>query len=339
MHYGLLPRANRGIFAINELPDLAGKIQVALFNIMQEGDVQIKGYPVRLALDVALVFSRQPRGLHRPRQNRHAAQRPHRLRDPHPLSRDPSRRASPSPRRKPGVRIAADLTIRSPRTTSARSSSRSPSPPAKTRKSTSAPASRSACPSPPWSSSSRTPNAAPCCMANRSSSPASATSTPRFPASPARSSSNTKARCRAPTPSSARSSAPPSPASSISYFADTNTQQIEQWFNLGGSVQLNDSQPAEATLAELEQIQGLFEKLSPLGINARDAPEKIVAAAEFLLEGLYAHKKLSRSEERGFSAQDRARATAERSQERRDESREYEQWQQRRSNKQRSGLN
>ena len=48
MHYGLLPRANRGIFAINELPDLAGKIQVGLFNIMQEGDVQIKGYPVRL---------------------------------------------------------------------------------------------------------------------------------------------------------------------------------------------------------------------------------------------------------------------------------------------------
>jgi magnesium chelatase subunit I len=48
MHYGLLPRANRGIFAVNELPDLAGKIQVALFNIMQEGDVQIKGYPVRL---------------------------------------------------------------------------------------------------------------------------------------------------------------------------------------------------------------------------------------------------------------------------------------------------
>src|ERR1700733_13646873 len=54
MHYGLLPRANRGIFAINELPDLAGKIQVALFNIMQEGDVQIKGYPVRLELDVVL---------------------------------------------------------------------------------------------------------------------------------------------------------------------------------------------------------------------------------------------------------------------------------------------
>jgi len=60
IHYGLLPRANRGIFAINELPDLAGKIQVGLFNIMQEGDVQIKGFPVRLPLDVLLVFSANP---------------------------------------------------------------------------------------------------------------------------------------------------------------------------------------------------------------------------------------------------------------------------------------
>jgi magnesium chelatase subunit I len=57
---GLLPRANRGIFAINELPDLSGKIQVGLFNIMQEGDVQIKGYPVRLQLDVLLTFTANP---------------------------------------------------------------------------------------------------------------------------------------------------------------------------------------------------------------------------------------------------------------------------------------
>ena len=60
MHYGLLPRAHRGIFAINELPDLAGKIQVGLFNILQEGDVQIKGYPVRLPLDLLMVFSANP---------------------------------------------------------------------------------------------------------------------------------------------------------------------------------------------------------------------------------------------------------------------------------------
>jgi magnesium chelatase subunit I len=60
MHFGLLPRANRGVFAINELPDLSGKVQVGLFNIMQEGDVQIKGYPVRLPLDVLLAFTANP---------------------------------------------------------------------------------------------------------------------------------------------------------------------------------------------------------------------------------------------------------------------------------------
>src|SRR3981189_2851394 len=60
IHYGLLPRANRGIFAINELPDLAGKIQVGLFNIMQEGDIQIKGYPLRPPLDVLPVFPANP---------------------------------------------------------------------------------------------------------------------------------------------------------------------------------------------------------------------------------------------------------------------------------------
>jgi magnesium chelatase subunit I len=60
MHYGLIPRANRGIFAINELPDLAPRIQVGLFNVLEERDVQIRGYPIRLNLDVCLVFSANP---------------------------------------------------------------------------------------------------------------------------------------------------------------------------------------------------------------------------------------------------------------------------------------
>jgi magnesium chelatase subunit I len=60
IHFGMLPRANRGVFAINELPDLAGRIQVGLFNVLQEGDVQIKGYPVRLPLDVLMVFTANP---------------------------------------------------------------------------------------------------------------------------------------------------------------------------------------------------------------------------------------------------------------------------------------
>lgn len=60
VHYGILPRSNRGIFAINELPDLSARIQVGLLNILEEGDVQIRGFPVRLPLDVLLVFSANP---------------------------------------------------------------------------------------------------------------------------------------------------------------------------------------------------------------------------------------------------------------------------------------
>ncbi len=60
MHFGLIPRTNRGIFCINELPDLAPKIQVGLFNVLEERDVQIRGYPVRLHLDLCMVFSANP---------------------------------------------------------------------------------------------------------------------------------------------------------------------------------------------------------------------------------------------------------------------------------------
>ncbi|MCC5828411.1 MAG: magnesium chelatase [Phycisphaeraceae bacterium] len=60
MHFGLIPRTNRGIFAINELPDLAPRIQVGLFNVLEERDIQIRGYPIRLSLDVCLAFSANP---------------------------------------------------------------------------------------------------------------------------------------------------------------------------------------------------------------------------------------------------------------------------------------
>ena len=60
IHYGLIPRTNRGIFAVNELPDLTEKVQVGLFNLMEEKDVQIKGYKIRLPLDVVIVASANP---------------------------------------------------------------------------------------------------------------------------------------------------------------------------------------------------------------------------------------------------------------------------------------
>ncbi|MFI5396553.1 MAG: magnesium chelatase [Candidatus Binatia bacterium] len=60
IHYGIIPRTNRGIFAINELPDLTEKVQVGLFNLMEEKDVQIKGYKIRLPLDIVIVASANP---------------------------------------------------------------------------------------------------------------------------------------------------------------------------------------------------------------------------------------------------------------------------------------
>ena len=85
IHYGLIPRTNRGIFSINELPDLSERIQVSLFNLMQERDVQIKGYRIMLPLDIMLVSSANPGGLHEPRAHHHAAQGQVRRADSHAL--------------------------------------------------------------------------------------------------------------------------------------------------------------------------------------------------------------------------------------------------------------
>jgi len=60
IHFGIIPRTNRGIFAINELPDLQPRIQVGLFNVMQEKDIQVRGFPIRIPLDVMIVYSANP---------------------------------------------------------------------------------------------------------------------------------------------------------------------------------------------------------------------------------------------------------------------------------------
>ena len=120
------------------------------------------------------------------------------------------------------------------------------------------------------------------------------------------------------------------------YFAETNTQQIEQWFNLGGSVQLSDTNAAEDSLKELQQIQGLFDKLKPLGLEKRAGAEALVSAAEFLLEGMTAHKRLSRSEERSFTAaerQTRKDRAANFTEEIRDREKEAQDWQARQRTK------
>ena len=124
------------------------------------------------------------------------------------------------------------------------------------------------------------------------------------------------------------------------YFAEVNTQQIEEWFNLGGTVQLSDAVPAEQSLKELQQIQGLFDKLKPLNLEKRAGAEALVSAAEFLLEGMTAHKRISRNEERSFTAaekqtrKDRSQNFAE---ETRQRERETQDWQSR--NRSKRGFN
>ncbi|HEY9126668.1 MAG TPA: magnesium chelatase, partial [Acidobacteriaceae bacterium] len=118
------------------------------------------------------------------------------------------------------------------------------------------------------------------------------------------------------------------------YFGDqsnggANTQQIEQYFHLGGTLQVDDTDNSKTILKNLQEIQGLIEKLSPLGIRSKDEPATIIAGAEVLLEGLAAHKKLSRTEERGFSAPDRQSRKEQR--QRNEEDQQYEDWQNRRS--------
>jgi magnesium chelatase subunit I len=87
-----------------------------------------------------------------------------------------------------------------------------------------------------------------------------------------------------------------------SYFKNTDMQQIVQWFDLGGEIQLADSAGASEALHALRGIQGLMEKTVKVGVGPKDSPEAQVSAAEFILEGLHAHKKIGRNEERVFTA-------------------------------------
>ena len=86
------------------------------------------------------------------------------------------------------------------------------------------------------------------------------------------------------------------------YFTGANMQQIVQWFDLGGEIQLSDSISALEAVENLQGIQGLIDKLGPLGVSQKESPEQQASAAEFILEGLHAHKRIGRSEERVFKA-------------------------------------
>jgi magnesium chelatase subunit I len=319
MHYGLLPRANRGIFAINEVPDLAGKIQVALFNIMQEGDVQIKGYPVRLELDVAIVFSANPedytaRGkIVTPLKDRIGSE----IRTHYPES------------------VEEAIEITSQEAWTARSYVDVPKQTGPTIESIEI----------PHFIRQIVEQIAFIARDDKKVDKRSGVSQ-RLPISTMElvlSNAERRALIHGESLVVPRVgdiySALPGITGKIEleyegelkgseivvreiirqaiaqiydgYFADTNTQQIEQWFNLGGAVELNDKQPSQTVFDSLQQIQGLFDKLTPLKVSTRTPVEVAVSSAEFLLEGMTAHKKISRSEARTFSAGDKRRRAEE----------------------------
>ena len=299
MHYGLLPRANRGIFAVNEVPDLAGKIQVALFNIMQEGDVQIKGYPVRLELDVAITFSANPedytaRGkIVTPLKDRIGSEiRTHYL---------DSLEQAMSVTEQEAWSTRAALDIQVPRyirevveqiAFAAREDKRVDK--------------RSGV-------SQRLPiSTMELVISNaerRALAHGETLAVPRvgdiytsLPGITGKIELEYEGEMRGADIVVRDIIKTAVQRTFDGYFADVNTQQIEQWFNLGGTVQLSDTVAAEQSLQELQQIQGLFDKLKPLNLEKRASAEVLVSAAEFLLEGMTAHKRISRNEERSFTA-------------------------------------
>jgi magnesium chelatase subunit I len=309
MHYGLLPRANRGIFAINELPDLAAKIQVALFNIMQEGDVQIKGYPVRLELDLVLVFSANPedytaRGkIVTPLKDRIGSE----IRTHYPESLEEGMTITSQEawetRGQTSIEIPSYIreiveqvafSAREDKKVDKRSGV-SQRLPISTMELVVSNAERRAL-----------VNSEPVVFPRVSDIYAA------LPGMTGKLELEYEGEMKG-TDTVVRELIRTSVGKIFDrVFAGADTKQVEQWFNLGGSVQLDDDHPAAAALTDLKQIQGLLEKLKPLGIGKSDDAPKVVSAAEFFLEGMVAHRKLSRTEERVFTAQEPSSRRSER---------------------------
>lgn len=313
VHYGLLPRANRGIFAINELPDLAGKIQVGLFNIMQEGDVQIKGYPVRLPLDIALVFSANPedytaRGkIITPLKDRIGSE----IRTHYPATveegveitsqeawavRGGNKLVVPKYIREVIEQIA--FAAREDKKIDKRSGV-----------------------------SQRLPISA---MENvisnaerRSIRHDEKVVVPRIsdiyaalPAITGKLELEYEGEMKGADFVGRELIRVAIAKTFDQYFQGANMQQVIQWFDLGGEIQVTDGAAAADVLQTLRGIQGLMDKLTRVNVGPKDAPEAQVSAAEFALEGLYAHKRIGRNEERVFTAGEKQPRMAEKPYER-----------------------
>ncbi len=300
IHYGLLPRANRGIFGINELPDLSGKIQVGLFNIMQEGDIQIKGYPVRMALDVMLVFTANPedytaRGkIITPLKDRIGSE----IRTHYPatlpegmsiteqeawVKRDNKKRVHlPQYIREVVEEIA--FQAREDKRVDRRSGV-SQRLPISTLENVMSSAEQRA-------------------IRSRDSAVVAriADVYAAIPSMTGKFELEYEGELKG-ADNIARELIRAAVGKTFTqYFTGANFQPVTQWFELGGELKIPANASSSEVMAQLKGIQGLFDHLSVLDVSPKDDAGIVTSAAEFILEGLWAHKRVSRSEERGYFA-------------------------------------
>jgi len=298
IHYGLLPRANRGIFAINELPDLAGKIQVGLFNIMQEGDVQIKGYPVRMALDVLLVFTANPedytaRGkIITPLKDRVGSEI--RTHYPATVAEGMSITAQESWTNREGKRrvqvpdyireIVEEVAFQAREDKRVdRRSGVSQRLPISTLENVLSSAEQRA-------------------VRNKDSAVVARVADvyAAIPAMTGKFELEYEGEMRG-AENIARELIRAAVGKTFTkYFKEANFQPVVQWFEMGGELKVPANASSAELLGQLKKIQGLFEHLETLGVRSKDDAAIQTSAAEFILEGLWAHKRINRSEERGF---------------------------------------
>jgi magnesium chelatase subunit I len=305
IHYGLLPRANRGIFAINELPDLAGKIQVGLFNIMQEGDVQIKGYPVRLPLDVLLVFTANPedytaRGkIVTPLKDRIGSE----IRTHYPITIEHGMEITQQEAwiKRPSL-VPIDVppflretiehlafAAREDKRVDKRSGV-SQRLPISVLENVISSAERRALTA---EESEAVPRVADLYAA--------------LPAITGKLELEYEGELKG-GDTVARELIRQAVAKVYTQYLDgVNVRQVIQWFEIGGSVSLGADRPSGELLPTLDSIQGLMELTAKLGVGENASDGLRVSAAEFLLEGLYAHRRISRNEELAFVAGERKR--------------------------------
>jgi len=301
IHYGLLPRANRGIFAINELPDLAGKIQVGLFNIMQEGDIQIKGYPLRLPLDVLLVFSANPedytaRGkIITPLKDRIGAE----IRTHYPstveegiaittqeawTARDSGINAEVPDYLREVVEEIAFQAREDKRVD--RRSGVSQRLPITTLESLVSSAEQHAARAGERHTVAR--------IADLYAALPSITGKMELEYEGELKGAEVVARELIRTAIGRVFS---------KYFGEVSFQPVVQWFEAGGELKIPDLISTGQRYQQLSKVQGLMEHVAKLGVTNRKDEAHAAAAAEMILEGLWAHRRIGRSEERGFYAE------------------------------------